>query len=84
MFQPRYTGNRSCISPKHRPLPLTHPYVSLLSKGDELMILEAMKMEHAIPAPANGTVDIAHFVEGDIVDEGAVLVTLRSPASEAP
>lgn len=47
------------------------------SQGQELMILEAMKMEYTVPAPSAGTVDLAHFSEGDLVDEGAVLVTLR-------
>ena len=41
------------------------------------MILEAMKMEYTVPAPSAGTVDAAHFAEGDLVDEGAVLLTLR-------
>ena len=52
------------------------------SQGQELVILEAMKMEHVIAAPSAGTVDMTHFIEGDLVDEGAVLVTLRPPASE--
>lgn len=46
------------------------------------MILEAMKMEYVIVAPSAGTVDMTHFVEGDLVDEGSVLVTLRSPLRE--
>lgn len=42
------------------------------------MILEAMKMEHTVSAPAAGTVDLAHFAEGELVDEGTVLITLKS------
>lgn len=41
------------------------------------MILEAMKMEYTVPAPSSGTVDVTHFSEGDLVDEGVVLLTLR-------
>ena len=40
------------------------------------MVIEAMKMEHSIAAPAAGTVETVHFSEGDQVDEGAELLTL--------
>lgn len=49
-------------------------------KGQELIILEAMKMEHIVTAPSAGTVETVLFVEGDLVDEGVVLVTLAPPA----
>lgn len=48
-------------------------------QGQELMILEAMKMEYTVPAPSAGTIDVTHFSEGDLVDEGAVLLTVRPP-----
>ncbi len=35
-----------------------------VSKGDTLLILEAMKMEHAIPAPFDGTVEEILVAEG--------------------
>jgi 3-methylcrotonyl-CoA carboxylase alpha subunit len=47
-----------------------------VEKGQALMILEAMKMEHTISAPARGTVAKVHFRAGDQVSEGAVLLTL--------
>ncbi|MFA6311760.1 MAG: acetyl/propionyl/methylcrotonyl-CoA carboxylase subunit alpha [Sterolibacterium sp.] len=45
-----------------------------LSKGAPLLILEAMKMEHTITAPANGTVKSFCFGVGDQVGDGAELV----------
>jgi len=42
-------------------------------RGDVLLILEAMKMEHAIRAPRDGTVVKIHYVEGNLVEAGAVL-----------
>jgi 3-methylcrotonyl-CoA carboxylase alpha subunit len=48
-----------------------------VAKGDALMILEAMKMEHTITAPADGTVKEIHFSDGEQVLEGAQLLTLE-------
>jgi 3-methylcrotonyl-CoA carboxylase alpha subunit len=48
-----------------------------VKKGDSLLILEAMKMEHTITAPADGTVKEIHFAAGEQVLEGAQLVTLE-------
>ena len=45
-------------------------------RGDVLMVLEAMKMEHAIAAPADGVVSRVCFAAGDLVDEGALLLTI--------
>lgn len=47
-----------------------------VNKGDTLLILEAMKMEHAIKAPFAGTVSALAAAEGEQVAEGAVLVHL--------
>ena len=51
--------------------------------GATLMVLEAMKMEHAILAPRAGTVTKLHFARGDRVPEGATLVELSEPATIA-
>ncbi len=48
-----------------------------VSKGDSLLILEAMKMEHTITAPADGRVKEIHFAAGEQVPEGAQLITLE-------
>ena len=47
-----------------------------VAKGSPLMVLEAMKMEHTIAAPAAGTVKAVNFAAGDRVKEGADLVDL--------
>ena len=47
-----------------------------VTKGQPLLILEAMKMEHTIAAPHDGVVaDIA--AEGAQITEGTVLVTFE-------
>jgi 3-methylcrotonyl-CoA carboxylase alpha subunit len=55
---------------------LTRPGVSV-KKGEPLIILEAMKMEHTISAPADGRVKEVHFAAGEQVLEGAELITLE-------
>ena len=44
-----------------------------VAKGEPLLVIEAMKVEHTIRAPAAGTVDAVHYAVGDRVDEGAEL-----------
>ena len=48
-----------------------------VKKGQPLLILEAMKMEHTITAPADGVVKEVHFAAGEQVLEGAELITLE-------
>jgi 3-methylcrotonyl-CoA carboxylase alpha subunit len=43
-------------------------------KGQALLVMEAMKMEHTITAPADGLVEKLPFNVGDLVGEGAALV----------
>jgi 3-methylcrotonyl-CoA carboxylase alpha subunit len=50
-------------------------------KGDPLLVMEAMKMEHTISAPADGTVSEIHFGVGDQVIEGAALVAIEQPST---
>ena len=45
-----------------------------VSKGDIVLILEAMKMENAIKAPGDGTVKAIKIQKGDRVEKGQVLV----------
>ena len=47
-----------------------------VEKGDLLLILEAMKMEHRITAPRNGAIAEVHVANGDQVKNGQLLVTL--------
>jgi len=46
-------------------------------KGQALMILEAMKMEHTIVSPRAGTIARVAFRENDLVPADAVLVAFR-------
>ena len=45
-----------------------------VSKGQALLVLEAMKMEHTLAAPADGTVKSLRYAVGEQVPEGAELV----------
>ncbi|HQR49221.1 MAG TPA: hypothetical protein PL152_07785, partial [Steroidobacteraceae bacterium] len=54
-----------------------------VAAGDVLVVLEAMKMEHALAAPWDGTVISVPVKSGDRVEEGVELVILE-PLEEAP
>jgi biotin carboxyl carrier protein len=43
--------------------------------GDVLLVIEAMKMETPVVAPADGTVIEVHVTSGDLVDQDQELVT---------
>ena len=45
--------------------------------GDIVAVLDAMKMEHAIPAPGAGTVREVHVAPDEVVEAGALLVELE-------
>ena len=47
-----------------------------VSKGDGLVVLEAMKMEHTLAAAREGVVAEVFVVEGDQVSDGNLLVSL--------
>ncbi len=51
-----------------------------VTKGQGLLTLEAMKMEHALTAPFDGTVETVSVELGAQVTEGAVLVKLAASA----
>jgi biotin carboxyl carrier protein len=48
-----------------------------LKARDVLIIMEAMKMEHAIKAPEDGIVKEISFNVGDLVAEGAMLIEME-------
>jgi len=48
-----------------------------VEKGQQLVILEAMKMEHAIVAPREGVIAAVNCREGEMVQPGVDLVTMR-------
>jgi len=47
-----------------------------IEEGDTVLILEAMKMENALPAPASGTIKAVNFASGDSVAKGDVLAVI--------
>jgi 3-methylcrotonyl-CoA carboxylase alpha subunit len=47
-----------------------------VNKGQPLAVMEAMKMEHTIAAPADGIVQELLYAPGDQVAEGAELLKL--------
>lgn len=48
-----------------------------VAKGDKLMVVEAMKMEHALIAAFDGTIGTIHAALGDQVAQGAGLLTVQ-------
>lgn len=47
-----------------------------VAKGQVVVVLEAMKMEHAIRAPQDGVITKLRHREGDLVDAGTVLAEI--------
>lgn len=48
-----------------------------VTRGQEILVVEAMKMENALRAPADGVVRAVHVAVGDAVAPGRVLVELE-------
>ena len=53
---------------------------SVVAAGDVLAVMEAMKMEHSLTAPRDGTVAEVAVRAGEQVEEGALLITLEPEA----
>ncbi len=47
-----------------------------VAEGDTLVILESMKMEIPVMAPADGTITAVLVAEGDQIQEGQAVATL--------
>ena len=45
-----------------------------VSRGQQLLVMEAMKMEHTIVAPVDGIVEKVLFNPGDLVQNGSELI----------
>jgi 3-methylcrotonyl-CoA carboxylase alpha subunit len=45
-----------------------------VAKGDKLVVIEAMKMEHTLFAPRDGRIKQTNYKIGDLVKEGAELL----------
>jgi len=52
-----------------------------VTRGQALLIMEAMKMEHTITAPVDGIVAAVNFSQGDQVEEGVELVIFETQGS---
>ena len=66
----------------HAPMPgrilrVAAPAGVAVTEGAVLIVMEAMKMEHSIKAPHNGTVAEVRCREGDQVEAGEVLVVVE-------
>ena len=48
-----------------------------VKKGETVVILEAMKMENALPAPCDGTISAIDFKSGDSITKEAVLCVIN-------
>jgi len=49
-----------------------------VSADDTLLLVECMKMEIPVPAPAAGLLEALHVAEGDQVEEGQHVATVRT------
>ncbi|MFA6814802.1 MAG: biotin/lipoyl-containing protein [Lentisphaeria bacterium] len=47
-----------------------------VKSGDDILIMEAMKMEQAVKAPVDGTVQSIEVAQGDTVDSGEVVAII--------
>jgi 3-methylcrotonyl-CoA carboxylase alpha subunit len=71
----RHAGESSLLAPMPgRVVALVAELGQRVEKGAALMVLEAMKMECTIHAPAAGRVESFHFAAGDQVSEGVELL----------
>jgi 3-methylcrotonyl-CoA carboxylase alpha subunit len=48
-----------------------------VARGEVVLVLEAMKMEHSIRAPRDGVIRAVHVREGDLVEAGMELAEIE-------
>jgi 3-methylcrotonyl-CoA carboxylase alpha subunit len=74
----RATAHHSSLTAP-MPATVTRIHVAIgatVTKGDTLLVLEAMKMELPVRAPSNGTVTAIACREGELVQPGVPLIEL--------
>ena len=54
-----------------------------VTKGQVLVIMEAMKMQHTMRASSDGTVSELYCAAGDLVDGGTILLAFAADQDEA-
>lgn len=77
---PAPSGNAGSVTVK-APMPGTIVRVVIsagddVKAGDDLVFIEAMKMETPVKAPQSGKIATVEVTKGEVVDSGKVLVTL--------
>ncbi len=77
------TGAKVCAPMSGRIIALSAEPGQSVAKGEQLAILEAMKMEHPLVAGFDGTIQAVNARIDDQVDEGFVVVELSGPAEVA-
>ncbi|MDH3219086.1 MAG: ATP-grasp domain-containing protein [Gammaproteobacteria bacterium] len=84
LLAPNQDAEAGLADASHPQAPMSGAVVALpvavgdtVEPGDTLMVIEAMKMEHAIPARVRASVSEILFAVGDQVDEGDTLVLLE-------
>ena len=55
---------------------------SVVECGDHLVVISAMKMEHTIVAPHKGVIAAIRYAVGDLIEEGAQLLTFAAPCGD--
>lgn len=69
-------GASGCVAPMAGKVVKVHVEAGAhVKKGQALVIMEAMKMEHVIRAPKDGVVQAVIFNQGDFVEGGKTVVT---------
>ncbi len=83
-------GDDDDLAPPHLAAPMPGRIVQLLvaagvpvERGQPLLLLEAMKMEHVVKAPAGGIVRAFRYEAGDLVEEGAELCDFEASTADA-